>query len=169
MRWARYGIPVVLRLVLGGVLVWAGLAKVSEPSIVRPDRAGIQRASSCVHQRIRGARALDGNRRRCVPAVGILVPERRRSPGSRLLLSFGIAIAVNIYRGANLDCGCFGLDGTRGSLEAALVQDLLLIGMFTGIVVRETHAAFAGSVVLRKRRSVSRAACSKSVLSVLAF
>ena len=127
MRWARYGVPVVLRLVLGGVLVWAGLAKVSEPALF----ALTVRAYNLLPQAFINGFAV------VVPwmeiAVGafLLAGFWSRSgalAALALLSSFGIAIAVNVYRGADLDCGCFGLDGTRGSLEAALVQDLLLIG-----------------------------------------
>lgn len=127
MRWARNGIPVVLRLVLGGVLVWAGLAKVSEPALFA---LTVRAYNVLPHAFINGFAVV-------VPWMEIAVGACLLSgfwsrsgalAALALLSSFGIAIAVNIYRGANLDCGCFGLDGTRGSLEAALVQDLLLIG-----------------------------------------
>ena len=45
-----------------------------------------------------------------------------------LLSSFGIALGVNIYRGTDISCGCFGLEGGRDSLHLALAQDLLLLG-----------------------------------------
>lgn len=127
MRWARNGIPVVLRLVLGGVLVWAGLAKVSEPALF----ALTVRAYNVLPHVFINSFAV------VVPWMEIAVGACLLSgfwsrsgalAGLALLVSFGIAITINIYRGANLDCGCFGLDGTRGSLNEALVQDLLLIG-----------------------------------------
>jgi uncharacterized membrane protein YphA (DoxX/SURF4 family) len=44
-----------------------------------------------------------------------------------LLLCFGAALGVNLYRGVALSCGCFGPDGTGGSLYGALVRDVLLL------------------------------------------
>lgn len=44
-----------------------------------------------------------------------------------LLLCFGVALGVNFYRGADMSCGCFALNGAGGSLQAALVRDVLMI------------------------------------------
>jgi hypothetical protein len=46
-----------------------------------------------------------------------------------LLLSFGLALGINIYRGADISSGCFGLAGTRDSLHIALLQDLFLLAV----------------------------------------
>ncbi len=126
MNQVRYGIPVVLRLVLGGVLMWAGLAKVSEPALF----AMTVRAYNVLPNAFINGFAVVVPWMEIAAGACLLAGFWSRS-GSlaalALLSSFGVAIAVNIFRGANLDCGCFGLDGTRGSLHAALVQDLLLI------------------------------------------
>ncbi len=127
MSWARYGVPVVLRLAVGGVLIWAGLAKVSEPALF----ALTVRAYNVLPLAF-------------INGFAVVVPWMEIAAGAcllagfwsraaalaalALLSSFSVALVVNIFRGANLDCGCFGLDGTRGSLHGALVQDLLLIG-----------------------------------------
>ena len=127
MNWARYGVPVVLRLVLGGVLIWAGLAKVSEPALF----AVTVRAYNLLPVAFINGFAVVVPWMEIAAGVCLLAGFWSRSAALAalaLLSSFGVAIAINIYRGANLDCGCFGLDGTRGSLNAALVQDLLLIG-----------------------------------------
>jgi uncharacterized membrane protein YphA (DoxX/SURF4 family) len=127
MNWARYGVPVVLRLVVGGVLIWAGLAKVSEPALF----AVTVRAYNLLPVAFINGFAVVVPWMEIAAGVCLLAGFWSRSAALAalaLLSSFGVAIAINIYRGANLDCGCFGLDGTRGSLNAALVQDLLLIG-----------------------------------------
>ncbi len=44
-----------------------------------------------------------------------------------LLLAFETALAVNLGRGADFSCGCFGLDGTGASLREALLRNVLLV------------------------------------------
>ena len=126
MSRVLFGVAVVLRLVLGGVLVWAGLAKVSEPALF----AITVRAYNVLPNAFINGFAVVVPWMEIVAGACLLAGFWTRSgalAALALLSSFGVAIAVNVYRGANLDCGCFGLDGTRGSLNAALVQDLLLI------------------------------------------
>ena len=55
-----------------------------------------------------------------------------------LLLSFGIALSVNLYRGVEVSCGCFSLDGSGGSLYIAIVRDVLLI--FGSLIAFHTSA-----------------------------
>ena len=126
MSRVLYGVPVVLRLALGGVLMWAGLAKVSEPALF----AMTVRAYNVLPNAFINGFAVVVPWTEIAAGVCLLAGFWSRSAALAalaLLSSFGVALAVNIYRGANLDCGCFGLDGTRGSLNTALAQDLLLI------------------------------------------
>ncbi|MDE2998019.1 MAG: DoxX family membrane protein [Gemmatimonadota bacterium] len=126
MNPVRYGVPVVLRLVLGGVLTWAGLAKITEPALF----AMTVRAYNVLPNVFINGFAVVVPWMEIAAGACLLAGFWSRSgalAALALLSSFGVAIAVNIYRGADLDCGCFGLDGTRGSLNAALAQDLLLI------------------------------------------
>ena len=44
-----------------------------------------------------------------------------------LLGVFMLALSVNIYRGVEFSCGCFGLDGGGGTLMGAVIKDLLLV------------------------------------------
>lgn len=120
------GVTVVLRLVLGGVLMWAGLAKISEPALF----AMTVRAYNVLPNAFINGFAVVVPWMEIAAGACLLAGFWSRSgalAALALLWSFGVALVVNIYRGADLDCGCFGLDGTRGSLNAALVQDLLLI------------------------------------------
>ncbi|MDQ2745220.1 MAG: hypothetical protein M3Z66_23390 [Chloroflexota bacterium] len=48
---------------------------------------------------------------------------------SLLLLSFVIAVGVNLRRGADLACGCFGGRGRRRIGPGLLLQDLGLLGL----------------------------------------
>ena len=127
MRWVRYGIPVVLRVVLGGVLIWAGLAKVYEPALF----ALTVRAYNVLPHAFINGFAVVVPWMEVAAGMCLLAGFWSRSgalAALALLASFGIAIAINLYRGADLDCVCFGLDGALGSLDAALAQDLVLIG-----------------------------------------
>jgi hypothetical protein len=47
---------------------------------------------------------------------------------SLLLFSFLVAISVNIKRGRDLDCNCFGTLTKRSSGKTLLVQDSMLLG-----------------------------------------
>ncbi len=60
-----------------------------------------------------------------------------------LLGSFGVALGVNIYRGVDIACGCFGLDASWGSLELALLQDVVLLA---GVLVLFRMPVFPYSV-----------------------
>ena len=57
-----------------------------------------------------------------------------------LLASFGVAIGINLLREADITCGCFGLDGTEGSLTGALIRDVLMI--FSATILYYTPSTF---------------------------
>jgi uncharacterized membrane protein YphA (DoxX/SURF4 family) len=117
---------VLLRLVLGSILLWAGLAKIPEPALfAQTVRAYEILPILLIHpfavfmpwvEVITGLFLIAGIWQRSAALLTFL-----------LLLSFLVAIGVNLYRGADLSCGCFGLDGAGGSLSSALVKDLFLI------------------------------------------
>lgn len=119
-------IGLVLRLCVGGILLWAGLAKIGEPALFAQT-----------------VRAYDIAPVAWIHTFAVVMPWMEISVGAflvagiwtrsaalgalGLLLSFGVALGVNLYRGADFDCGCFGFDGAGGSIESALVKDGLLI------------------------------------------
>lgn len=49
-----------------------------------------------------------------------------------LLASFIWAISINLARGRDLDCGCFGAAGSRRIGPGLLLQDLVLLGVSLG-------------------------------------
>jgi uncharacterized membrane protein YphA (DoxX/SURF4 family) len=55
-----------------------------------------------------------------------------------LLLIFGAALGLSLYRGLDIDCGCFSL-GSKGERVAwqALVRDLVLLGLGLSLMVSE--------------------------------
>jgi uncharacterized membrane protein YphA (DoxX/SURF4 family) len=117
---------VVLRLAVGATLLWAGLSKIPEPGLFSQTvRAYEVLPLAWVNpfavvmpwvEVLAGACLVVGFWTRSSAVVSLL-----------LLLSFGIALGINIHRGVDLSCGCFALDGTKGSLTEALVRDIVLI------------------------------------------
>ena len=123
----------ISRWVVGAVLIWASLSKIPEPALfAQTVRAYDVLPVSLVHlfavvvpwtELVVGVLMVIGmwTRSAALVAVG-------------LLGSFGIAVGINIARGADMTCGCFGLDGAGGTLEAAAAKDLALIAM-SGLVL----------------------------------
>ena len=72
-----------------------------------------------------------------------------------LLMIFVIAISINLYRGIDLNCGCFSTD-PAGKKEGAnlLIKDFLFL--FLGIMVFFFHKNFASLSYLLKRKSNPR-------------
>ena len=59
-----------------------------------------------------------------------------------LLVSFSLALGVNILRGADMSCGCFGVGGGGVSLPIALFVDLCLL-VFSGLLIFARQAPFS--------------------------
>jgi hypothetical protein len=53
-----------------------------------------------------------------------------------LLASFVVAVAINLARGRELDCGCFGRGKTRPIDHRLLLQNLALLAMGVLVAVR---------------------------------
>ena len=118
---------VALRGTLGFVILWAGLSKVQEPALFALT-----------------ARAYQVLPVWAINPFAIVVPWMEATTGLLLifgmwtrgaaisccvlLVSFSIALALNILRGAEMSCDCFGLDGTQATLGQALLTDLLMMG-----------------------------------------
>jgi uncharacterized membrane protein YphA (DoxX/SURF4 family) len=149
----RMAAMTALRLVLGGVLLWAGLAKVSEPGLF----AQTVRAYEVLPLFAAHPFAV------VVPWIEVVVSgcllaglwvRSSALLASGLLVSFGVAIVVNLVRGADISCGCFALDGTGGSLTGALVRDLALLAVSVPLVItRETLPLSVDRVLAQRRRS----------------
>ena len=116
----------VIRLIVGGTMLWAGLTKISEPLLF----AQTVRAYEVLPLFLVNPFAIVVPWVEVVVGVCLVVGTWTRSGALvslGLLAAFGVALGVNVARGADLSCGCFALDGTGGSLYGALVRDLLLL------------------------------------------
>lgn len=69
-----------------------------------------------------------------------------------LLMVFVVAISINLYRGVDLNCGCFSTD-PAGKKEGAnlLIKDFLFL--FLGIMIFFFHKNFVSLSLLLKRNS----------------
>ena len=112
---------------LGGVLLWAGLAKMPD---ARPF-VKIVEAYNILPQAIAAPFAATMPWVEAAVGICLILGLWTRSSALVALLllgSFGIALGMNIYRGTDISCGCFGLENGGNSLHLALAQDLLLLG-----------------------------------------
>ena len=129
----------IIRLLVGATLLWAGSVKIPEPGLFA--------------QTVRAYEVLPLS---LINPFSIIVPWMEVTAGFclvigfwtrssalaalALFLSFGVAMGVNIYRGADLSCGCFGFDGAGGSLYESMIRDIILIGL--SLVLLSFRAAF---------------------------
>ncbi len=124
-----------IRLVLGGVFVWAGTAKLVQiPAFVETvavfdilpvDWVAPFALSVIWIELIAGGLLLLDIWPRS-NALVVLV----------LLVMFSAALGINMYRGNDVMCGCFGGDGDA-SLAWSLLRDVLLAGGATVLLVRK--------------------------------
>lgn len=115
-----------LRLGLGGTLLWAGLVKIPESGLF----AQTVRAYEVLPLALVNPFAVVVPWIEVATGFCLILGFWTRSSALAallLLLSFAVALSVNLYRGADLSCGCFGLNGAGGSLHTALIRDVLLI------------------------------------------
>ena len=120
--------PVLFRLIVGATFLVAGVEKISEPAFF----AQTVRAYQVLPIPLINPFAIT------VPwievAVGLFLVLGLWTRSSSLislllLLSFAVALGINISQGADFSCGCFGLGGGSGSLWRALVLDSFLIAI----------------------------------------
>ena len=129
-------VPVTLitisRLVLGGVFLWSGLVKTTE--IVAYDQ--VVRTYDILPDILVQPFAVVVPWIEIIAGVTLLLGVYIRSSALFcliLLFSFEIALGINVFRGANFSCGCFGFD--RGSLLFAMIQNFFLLGIGTILVL----------------------------------
>ncbi len=131
----RYWQALAIRLVLGGVFVWAGSAKLVQiPSFVEtvvafdllPVNWVVPFALSVVWiELIAGGLLLLG-----------IWPRSSALVVLALLVVFSAALGINMYRGNDVTCGCFGGEGGI-SLAWTLLRDLLLAGGAAVLLMRQ--------------------------------
>ncbi|MCY3790976.1 MAG: DoxX family protein [Gemmatimonadetes bacterium] len=116
----------VIRLVLGGVFVWAGAAKLVQiPSFVETVAAFDMLPADWAAPFALSVIWIE------LIAGGLLLldiwPRSNALVFLILLVVFSAALGINMYHGNDVTCGCFG--GDRGtSLAWVLLRDLFLAG-----------------------------------------
>lgn len=140
---------VALRLTLGVTLIWAGLAKIPEPGLF----AQTVRAYNVLPVALVNPFAVVVPWIEVVSGLCLILGFWTQSSALTsllLFLSFGVALGINIARGADLSCGCFALDGTGGTLHSALVRGLFLMaGAFTLVLVGRIQFSLDGLLTWR--------------------
>ena len=124
-----------IRLVLGGVFVWAGTAKLMQiPSFVETVTAFDILPADLAAPFALAVIWIE------LIAGGLLIldiwPRSNALVVLVLLVIFSAALGINMYRGNDVTCGCFG--GDRGaSLAWALLWDLLLASGAAALLARK--------------------------------
>jgi uncharacterized membrane protein YphA (DoxX/SURF4 family) len=140
MRIARISPLVIVRLVLGGVFLYAGFTKIGDPTAF----AGI----------IAAYRILPYFGNYLVAAVlpwievlcGLLLVTDYRTRAAAscialLNLVFMAALISTIVRGLDIDCGCFSTGGEKTSAWTALGRDVVLFAMALYAAREKKHPA----------------------------
>lgn len=137
-------VGLLARLVLGGVVLVAGLLKVAEPAqsalavrayqLLPYDVAGYVGYALPVLEIVVGVLLLAGLFTRTAAVVGAL-----------LMVAFEIGIIAAWARGLSIDCGCFGGGGTIANAQTHYVQEVLRdAGLFAcgAFLAVRPHTAF---------------------------
>ena len=119
---------IIIRLFIGVTFLWAGLAKIPEPGLF----AQTIRAYNVLSQPLINPFAISVPWIEVFAGTFLILGLWVRSSAIvclTLLMSFTMALGINVYRGVDLSCGCFALDGTGASLNEAMARNLILIAV----------------------------------------
>lgn len=134
-----------LRLLLTGVFLWAGVAKLRGPHLFAADIAAFRLLpDGGVGSALVLAFYLPWLEVLC--AAGLWVPRWRTAAlgiGTMLLAGFTLALGSAWVRGLHLDCGCFGAGGGT-NLPVAVGRNLLLLGVCLALWRSGSRADTAG-------------------------
>lgn len=124
-----------VRLALGALMIWSGAVKLGElPSFALTVRAYDVLPVWMIHPFaiwLPGAEAAVGT----LLLLGVWTRSSAASVAV-MFVAFAVALGVNVARGADLSCGCFGLDGAAASPTVALVRDLVFLAGAVVLVAR---------------------------------
>ncbi len=125
----------VCRILLGVVFVYASWGKILDPAAFADIIANYQ----IVSPRTGHLTALFLPYLEVVCGICLII--NRMPRGSALLVAgmmvvFMAALGYNIYRGIDVNCGCFTLtEGATGSMWFYLVRDILFLAMAVGVML----------------------------------
>ncbi len=137
----------VCRIVLGAVLVYASWEKILNPAAFTRIIANYQIVSSSTGH----LTALILPYLELVCGVCLIInrwPRGSALIAAGLMMVFMTALGYNIYRGIDVDCGCFTLtEGATGSMWLNLVRDIVFLAMAVWTVLfRQPAQGSTGSV-----------------------
>lgn len=137
-----------IRFIIGGVFIWAGAIKVLDPFSFFE----AVKAYDIIPDYMLIPFALHIPWIEVICGISLLLGFWTRSSGFiilLLLLSFLTALGVNISRGADFSCGCFGIEG-QYSLHWAFVQDMILI-VFSVLILKKNTTPLSLDNFIQKR------------------
>ena len=139
----------LLRLLLGLTLFYAGLAKIPEPGLF----AQTVRAYEVLPLSLVNPFAVVVPWMEVITGLCLVLGFWTRGSALAavmLLFCFGMALCINLYRGADLTCGCFALNGAGGLIQAALARDAFLISIALVLTLVRRAPRSTGQRALRK-------------------
>ncbi len=119
-------IQVMMRLILGGVFLWAGVVKIPDLELF----SYAVRAYNLLPEFLILPVTILVPYLECVIGLCLIVGFWTHAStliASGLLIAFASALGTKIYQGVNMSCGCFGFGTERASMEWVLLQDVLLL------------------------------------------
>lgn len=119
-------IDAVLRLLLGGVFVWAGALKLVDPQLFADRIAAFQ----LVPNGLINILALSLPPLEITSGILLITGWRRRTAALSILLMTGLFLVVLIsarLRGLIVECGCFGDSFGSWGTDLTIARDLLLL------------------------------------------
>jgi putative oxidoreductase len=128
MNIAGFSPFVVVRLMLGGVFLYAGFTKIADPTTFAGSIAAYRILPYFGNYLV--AAVLPWIEALC----GLLIITGYRVKAAATLvvilnLAFMAALASTIVRGLDIDCGCFSKTGERTSAWTAIGRDVVLLAM----------------------------------------
>ena len=127
---------VLMRLILGGVFLWAGIIKIPDLELF----SYTVRAYNLLPEFLILPVTILVPWLECVIGLCLILGFWMQAStliASGLLIAFAGALGTKIYQGVNMSCGCFGFGTDRGSLEWVLFQDVLLLSFALMIFWKE--------------------------------
>lgn len=128
----------VVRLVIGGVFIYAGVTKIFDPAAfaeaIQGYRLTTYRLAYFMALYLPFLEILCG---------ALLIAKRTSLPAATiataLMAVFTLALITAWARGLDIDCGCFGKSDTTTNYPMALIKDALLLGCLGYLLASEKH------------------------------
>lgn len=129
MKMKNKGLFFFIRLIVGGIFIWAGVLKIINP---------LEFVSDIMNYRV-FSREVAFLAALILPWVeviaGLFLIAGIFQRGASFILSamlfvFMVLVAVTIFRGINIECGCFGQVSREVNLQLLFIDAVLFAGAF---------------------------------------